>query len=155
MTDTDTQLNPLLQQETDLQFTHFDHATAWALGELLHQRALQKQVALVIEVYAFQQVVYRVATAGAQPEQHHWVERKRASVLRFGHSTFYLGQSNSARGKTFEDKEYIDPMQYAGHGGGFPIRLRGMGVIGAVTVSGLPQEEDHQWAVDALTTLLG
>lgn len=145
----------LSQQETDLQFKHFDHTTAWALGELLHQRAMQKQVALVIEVYAFQQVIYRVATEGAQPEQHFWVERKRASVLRFGRSTYYLGQASAAQGKTFEDKDYIDPLQYAGHGGGFPIRLHGMGVIGAVIVSGLPQEEDHQWVVDALTTLLG
>ncbi|WLD58600.1 heme-degrading domain-containing protein [Salinispirillum sp. LH 10-3-1] len=148
-------LDTLLKQESDLQFTQFDHTTGWALGELLHQRALQKQVALVIEVFAFQQVIYRVATAGAQPEQHHWVERKRASVLRFGHSTYFLGQSHAARGKVFEEKDYIDARVYAGHGGGFPLRLRNMGVIGAVTVSGLPQEEDHQWVVDALTTLLG
>ena len=147
-------LETLLEQEDRLQFTHFDANTAWALGEHLRTRAVTENKALVVEVYAFQQILYRTATPGTHPEQHFLVERKRASVLRFGNSSFYLGQAAQAKGTTFEAKEYIDVQQYAGHGGGFPLRLKGMGIIGVVTVSGLPQAEDHQWVVDALVTFI-
>ena len=46
-------------------------------------------------------------------------------------------------GTTFEEQMRLDPDEYAAHGGGFPITVRGVGVVGVVTVSGLPQLEDH------------
>jgi uncharacterized protein (UPF0303 family) len=44
---------------------------------------------------------------------------------------------------------------YASHGGCFPLRVVGAGVIGSVTVSGLPERADHQLAVEALCVELG
>ena len=40
-------------------------------------------------------------------------------------------------------------------GGGFPIRVPGAGIIGALTISGLPGRDDHRVAVDALCDHLG
>ena len=40
-------------------------------------------------------------------------------------------------------------------GGGFPISVKGAGVIGALTISGLPGRRDHGVAVDALCEHLG
>jgi len=40
-----------------------------------------------------------------------------------------------------------DPRDYATHGGGFPIFLVGTGCIGAITVSGLPERDDHMLVV--------
>lgn len=49
----------------------------------------------------------------------------------------------------------LDATHYASHGGAFPLRVAGAGTIGAVTVSGLRQRDDHQFVVEALCAVLG
>ena len=39
---------------------------------------------------------------------------------------------------------------FAAHGGAFPLLVRGVGPVGTVVVSGLPQVEDHRMVVAAL-----
>ncbi|MET0302587.1 MAG: heme-binding protein [Microbacteriaceae bacterium] len=42
----------------------------------------------------------------------------------------------------------------AANGGVFPITVTGVGVVGAVGISGLPQVEDHAFVVDQLRAFL-
>ena len=45
--------------------------------------------------------------------------------------------------------------QYAIHGGGIPIRVKGVeGIVAVIVVSGLAQHEDHQIIVEALEEFL-
>ena len=45
----------------------------------------------------------------------------------------------------------ISSMEYASHGGSVPIKIDGFdNLIGALTVSGLPQGQDHLLATTAL-----
>ena len=43
---------------------------------------------------------------------------------------------------------------HTAHGGSFPIRVAGVGIVGAVTVSGLPQAQDHALVVEGLRDFL-
>lgn len=62
------------------------------------------------------------------------------SVMRFRHSSYYLGQYCASQGKTLQEKYLISEQDYVFHGGAFPLIIKGVGVIGTVTVSGLAQQ---------------
>ena len=147
-------LPELLQQEAELQLPRFSHDDAWQLGSLLRTLAVAQQAAVAIEVHAYGQQLFGCAMAGTSEDNLHWIARKRNSVLRFGHSSLYLGEYQRDKGREFERLPHIDASQYCAHGGSFPLRLQGGGLIGAVTASGLPQREDHQLVIRALCQLL-
>ena len=59
--------------------------------------------------------------------------------------------------KTFAEKYMLGDKagQYAIHGGGVPIRVRGVeGVVGVVVVSGLKQHEDHAVVVEGMLKII-
>jgi len=147
-------LEDLLKQEHLLQFECFNNEIAWQLGCKLKALAEDKNADIAIEVYAFNQTLFSYAMPGTQLDNAHWIKRKRQSTLRFGHSTFYLGQYNQSKNREFEQQVHINPLKYCAHGGAFPIRIKNCGLVGVVTVSGLPQKEDHQLVIDALTELI-
>ncbi|KAL6887200.1 hypothetical protein HDV57DRAFT_351267 [Trichoderma longibrachiatum] len=123
------------------------------LGNLLYARLLpftrQGRAALIsISNGAGSQTLYQVATgAGVTPDNESWVRRKRAAVLRFGVSSWYLGQKYAGNEAAFAAKFGLGPSEageYAIHGGAVPIRVQGVaGVVAVVVVSGLKQFEDH------------
>ena len=57
-------------------------------------------------------------------------------------------------GKDFDVDARLDPALYAAHGGVFPLTIAGVGVVGTVGVSGLPQADDHAFVVEQLRTYL-
>ena len=55
----------------------------------------------------------------------------------------------------FDAARGLNLMDYAPQGGGFPIHIKGTGVVGAVTVSGVPERQDHGFVVEMLCRFLG
>lgn len=147
-------LKDLLAQENEIQLQYFNNDTAWELGNLIKLAAEKISASVAIEVYAFEHVLFSYFMPGTSKDNHEWVRRKRQAVMRFGHCSYYQGQYNTSKNRDFETLPHIDAKEYCAHGGSFPIRIKNSGVIGAVTVSGLPQETDHQLAVDALRKII-
>ena len=56
-------------------------------------------------------------------------------------------------GETLEDRG-LNGKDYVAGGGGFPIRVAGVGVIGSVIVSGLDHMADHEFAVACISQYL-
>jgi uncharacterized protein (UPF0303 family) len=141
-------------QERELQFERFDPETAWALGARLRTMASERKLGVVIDITLFSMPLFYTALEGATPDNPNWVRRKRNCVFRFFKSSYAVGLSLAKQESSLQAKFGLPDSEFASHGGSFPITVRGTGVIGAVTVSGLPQREDHAMVVEALCEIL-
>ncbi|MFD3483370.1 MULTISPECIES: heme-degrading domain-containing protein [unclassified Streptomyces] len=148
-------VDELEAQEARLVLPHFTYDDAWALGSLLAELSREREAPVAIDIRRGGQQLFHCALPGSSADNDAWIDRKRRVVERYGASSFLVGTRFRAKGSTFEDSSRLDPDRYAAHGGSFPIAVKGAGVVGTVTVSGLPQEEDHALVVEALGWLLG
>jgi uncharacterized protein (UPF0303 family) len=141
-------------QERELHFTHFDEDAAWQLGTRVRELAIAHKFGVVIDVRRFGQPLFYCALPGTSPDNPEWVRRKSNVVARFHRSSYAIGLELQQSGGTLMEKYALPPADYAVHGGSFPIRVASAGVIGSVTVSGVPQRSDHELVVEALCAAL-
>ena len=147
-------LTELLAEEHELQFSSFTNEDSWALGCDLVEVAQEQGAPVAVDIQRNGHQLFHAALTGATPDNDEWIRRKVRVVQRFGHSSLAVGQAARERGTTFEERFGLDPLEYAAHGGGFPILVRSVGPVGVVTVSGLPQVEDHRMVVAAIRAFL-
>ncbi|MFC4328411.1 heme-degrading domain-containing protein [Streptomyces andamanensis] len=147
-------IGELEAQERRLVLPRFTHEDSWALGSLLVALARERRAPVAVDIHRAGQQLFHAALPGSTPDNDAWIARKRRVVERYGCASYLVGARFRAKGTTFEDSSRLDPGTYAAHGGSFPIAVEGAGVIGAVTVSGLPQAEDHRLVVEALEAYL-
>lgn len=142
----------LEEQERRLTFVRFDHADAWSLGCLLVELAVGRELPVAIDIRRGRQQMFHAAVAGSVADNDEWIARKVRVVERYGASSFLVGRRLAAKGQELDAGMGVDPAEYAAHGGAFPVRVPGVGVVGVVTVSGLPQADDHALVVEAVET---
>ncbi len=148
-------LERIAQQERELQLPRLDAQTAWELGSRLRAMAAERKVAVVIDVRRFGQPLFYAAMDGTTPDNVEWVRRKSNVVARFHHSSYVAGIKERMKNHSLIESQGLALADYATHGGSFPLAVPGAGVIGSVTVSGLPQRADHELVVEALCAMLG
>ncbi|GCE76466.1 heme-degrading domain-containing protein [Cellulomonas biazotea] len=148
--DLDATIAQVEQQERELVLRSFTYDDAWQLGCLLMEMAAERDLPVTVDIRRGGQQLFHAAREGTSPDNDSWVERKVRVVERFGASSFLLGLRARARGTTFGEQHELPLQQYAAHGGAFPVRVHGVGVVGVVTVSGLAQADDHALVVEAL-----
>ncbi len=97
-------------------------------------------------------VLFRAALPGSTAENEAWLERKARTALHFECSTSRLAARFEDQGVDIWTAAWFDNDTFTCAGGSVPVRVRGVGVVAAVTVSGLTSDEDHDVVVAALTT---
>lgn len=144
----------IAEQERELVFPHFDKEAAWQLGSRLRTLASERNLPVVIDVRRFDEPLFYSALDGTTPDNAQWVRRKSNVVARFHRSSYAVGIKALLKHETIYAAQGLPLADYSTHGGSFPITVAGSGVIGSVTVSGLPQRSDHELVVEALCILL-
>jgi uncharacterized protein (UPF0303 family) len=147
-------LNQLLQLEQELQFVKFNEATAWQIGSHLVEHGRNENLPITIDITRGTHQLFHASLPGTSTDNDEWVKRKTRLVYRFGHSSFYMGQLLKSKGKRIEEAYLISENDYAPHGGCFPVIVKGTGMVGTITVSGLPQEDDHKLVVETIRAFI-
>jgi uncharacterized protein (UPF0303 family) len=144
----------LAAEEAELRWAHFDEDDAWRLGVALVERARARRLPVAVDVRRGDHHLFHAALPGSAPDNDAWLLRKSRVVARFHHSSLHVGQLCRDAGRTIEEMFLVPETEYAAHGGAFPLVVAGVGVVGSVGVSGLPQLEDHALVVETLRAVV-
>ncbi|MBO0931001.1 heme-degrading domain-containing protein [Fibrella aquatilis] len=142
-------------QEERLQFDTFTPETAWQLGMRLKAAVEALGKAVAIDIQLVNQPLFFFAMPGTTPDNVDWIRRKRNVVHRYHRSSYAIGLELKQTQTTLQDRPWLDVQDHAAAGGCFPVWLRGTGFIGTITISGLPQRQDHNIVVAVLCDWFG
>lgn len=143
-------LMPLLEeQNTRIGFSSFDYDDAYRLGSALMARAAADDLAITVTMSFGDQRVFHAARPGTTADNDDWLARKFRVVYRYNVPSFLVSTKYRARGQDFNVVTGLPVTQFAAAGGAFPLRVNGS-LIGAVGVSGLVENLDHDLVVWAL-----
>lgn len=148
-------IETIKRQEASLVFTGFDEATAFTIGAAIRERGLAEDMPIVIDIRTFDRPLFYAALPGSNASNPDWARRKINVVKRYLKSTYRMVLEQDRPDRTFKPGEGLDIADYVLAGGGFPITVKGAGVIGAIAVSGLPERDDHRLVVEVLCAHLG
>lgn len=132
----------------------FTEGTALMLGMVLVGVAQDGALPIVIDIRTPDRTLFHAALPGSTPLNDLWARRKSNTALLFQLPSFLVGTRNRAKGETLA-RHGLDPADHADNGGAVPVRVAGAGVVAVVTVSGLPQAEDHALVVRAIRQVMG
>jgi uncharacterized protein (UPF0303 family) len=143
------------QQEHELVLPRFDVKIAWELGVCIRTLAEDRGLGVVVDVRRFGQPLFYTALDGTTGDHVEWVRRKSNVVARFHCSSYAISLQMKPNNDSLTEQQGLPMIDYATHGGSFPLCVKGAGIVGSVTVSGLPQRDDHELVVEGLCVLLG
>lgn len=146
-------MDELAAEQAGLVLASFDLDAAWQLGRRIRELAAERHLPIGIEVSHGASPAFFALMPGATPDNLDWVRRKRAVALRFHQSSLYMRLLCESKSVDFHERYRLPRVDFAASGGGVPILVRGVGVVGAAAVSGLPDVEDHQLVVSVLKSL--
>ena len=143
----------LLEEESLLRLPSLSNSDALEIGEIATTLGNQRRVPITVQVRIGDWIVYHSSLEGSKPENDLWIERKVAVVLLTQHSTMYERVSAEERGVDWHKENNLKDETYAIHGGALPL-ITDQGFKGILIISGLPQVEDHLFAIEVLTEFL-
>lgn len=147
-------LERIALQERELILPRLDADMVWQIGSKLRSLAAERNLPVVIDIRRFGQPLFYAAMDATTPDNLEWVRRKGNVVARFHSSSYTAALNEKVKGKTIYENQGLPLADYATHGGSFPLRVAGAGVVGSITISGLPMRQDHELVVEALCAVL-
>jgi uncharacterized protein (UPF0303 family) len=148
-------ISRIAAQEQKLVFQSFDESIAFSLGSAIRVAAEAGGHSIVVDIRLWDRPLFYAAMAGTTADNVEWVRRKIGMTRRFHKASYRLALEYRIAGKLLSCDIGLDPMDYCLAGGCVPIRVAGIGSVGAATVSGVPEWIDHALVVEAMAAHIG
>jgi uncharacterized protein (UPF0303 family) len=154
MMDIDQGIAILERQEEELQFAHFSRQDVWKLGKELVAKVLDDNLKLSVSIRLVNGfTVFQYAPEGTTLNNGVWMAKKYNIVQELEISSLLNTLRLKKQNQCLEDRGF-DPKIYAWGGGGFPIKVRGTGLVAVAVASGLPHLQDHDALVECIAKVL-
>jgi uncharacterized protein (UPF0303 family) len=143
------ELPELIEQEERFVFDHFTQSDALRLGRIMLDICEEYDVSFGCEIYLNGMTVFKSMPEGTGRMNDAWMKRKIDTVLLTGWSTMRLWAFHEMIGSK-RAASIVPVSEYVTCGGGFPVKVRGAGIIGAIACSGPGDQIDHEFCIEAL-----
>lgn len=149
-----TDLKLVQLEENEINFSVFNNQTIVKLGTYLIDYFNTQNISAGFKIFVNGKTVFQYMSPYTTPDHEKWLNRKINTVLHFQSSTLYLNIKLQNNQQLLKDKYGLDLCQYTIVPGGFPIKVKDYGFIGAMAISGLDPLQDHKLLVDCLKEML-
>ena len=143
----------LLEEEAVLKLASLTNTDAFEIGEIAATLGKQRKLPIAIEVRIGEWIVFHASLEGSKPENDWWIARKSRVVMLKQHSTIHERVLAEELGIDWHKENNVEDKTHAIHGGAVPL-ITPAGFAGILIISGLPQVDDHLFAVEVLTEFL-
>jgi len=143
----------LLEEEQILKLSSLTNSDAVEIGKIATTLDNQRRVPMATQVRIGDRIVFHASLEGSKPENDLWIERKVAVVMLKQHSTMCERVSSEERGVYWHKENNLQNETHVIHGGALPL-ITDECFKGILIISGLPQVDDHLFAVEVLTEFL-
>ncbi|MBP7197059.1 MAG: heme-binding protein [Anaerolineaceae bacterium] len=123
------------------------------LGTSIARKALDENLPIGVEIRLGELCAFCFAARDVSPNTQNWINRKLNTCDFFGHSTLWVYEKTGGDASLLDTKYRLDLHLATNAPGGIPLILKGFGKVGAIAVSGLAAQDDHDLIVDALRNL--
>lgn len=147
-------IQQLKAQEDSLVFESFSRNTALELGNTIIDIAKSKNANIATEITLNGIVVFKHSMEGTGLRHDIWLKRKSNTVMLALTSSLLFAETLANDNRTLDGDLYLSYSDYVILGGGFPLNVKGVGLVGSICVSGLPHTEDHAIIIEALQNFL-
>lgn len=146
----DEVITVLSMQEEILQFSHFTNEDAWELGMMLVAESRRRGLDCAVSIrrnngYA----VFKYAGNTTNLNNDRWMDRTFNTVRTLEKSSLLVYSELQKNEETMVDIA-LDPKGFSCMGGGFPVRVEEVGVVGAIMVTNQNHYINHDIIVKTL-----
>ncbi len=142
-----------IEEENTLIFDSFSQTEALKLGTFIYEKSKSLPRPVAIEIRINHLLVFCFYPDGTNDNNTLWLKAKAKTVDMTQTSSLRFWTDVQLSGSSPEKKR-MPENEYACCGGGFPLTVNNIGVVGTICVSGLPHMEDHKLIADSLKEYL-